>query len=352
VVVGAGVAGLAAAASLVRLGWEVRVLERESALPREGAGLTLWPNAVRALEELGLFQVLAGCTHEIEQGLTLRPDGRVIARAPIPDLTTRFGPLLSVHRSELIESLHDACPVEVEFGADVFCQDDALWVGSEPLRADLVVGADGINSAVREVVAPGVRPRSVGCAAWRGVAAGDLTPGRASETLGRGRLFGLVSLAGARTYWFAVVGGAEADLESSFAAWHEPISVALERTPSERRIRSELRYLPPLARWHRGGHVLVGDAAHAMTPNLGQGAAQALLDVANLVAKLRATPQSDALSAYERTRKRPAERIVRRSRIAGRVAQASNPLATALRDNLSGAVPAAVMSRAMGSVLR
>jgi len=351
VVVGAGIAGLATATSLARLGWDVRVLEREATLPREGAGLSLWPNAMRAVEALGLSQDIAGCTQEIERGLTLRPDGRVIARAPIADLTARFGPLLSIHRAELIEALHEACPVAVEFGVDVRCEDGALRVGSEPLEADLVLGADGIGSVVRELVAPGTPPRSVGCAAWRGVADGDLTPARASETLGRGQLFGLVSLPLSRTYWFAVV-GTEGNLEAKFADWHDPIPMALERTPPERRIRSELRYLPPLPRWHRGSAVLVGDAAHAMTPNLGQGAAQALLDVAALLGRLREMPLAEALAAYERARKRPAERIARQSRTAGRVAQASNPLATVLRDNLSGAIPSAVMSRAMGSVLR
>lgn len=212
--------------------------------------------------------------------------------------------------------------------------------------------AAALNAKVRELVAPGTDPRTVGCTAWRGVADGDLTPARASETLGRGQLFGLASLPRARTYWFAVVGRAEDDLEAAFGDWHEPIPMALRSTPHERRIRSELRYLPPLPRWHRGAAVLVGDAAHAMTPNLGQGAAQALLDVAALVSRLQEMPPAEALAAYERARKRPAERIARRSRTAGRVAQASNPVATLLRDNLSGAIPGAVIGRAMGSVLR
>ena len=353
-VVGAGVAGLSTATALARLGWQVRLLEREESLPIEGAGLTLWPNAVRALEELGLRGVLAGCAQEIEVGVTLRPDGGPIARAPLDRLAERFGPLLSVHRAELIDALHRACPVEVELGAHVSCEDGGLRVGSEPLEADLVVGADGIGSAVRGLVAAGTGSRSVGCTAWRGVVEGDLTPRRASETLGRGRLFGLVSLPAARTYWFAVLAGdeTEANLAAAFADWHDPIPAVLADASADHSIRSELRYLPPLPHWHRDGAVLVGDAAHAMTPNLGQGAAQALLDVVALVRQLEARPPAEALPAYERARKRPAERIVKRSRVAGRVAAASNPLAVALRDAVAGTIPGTVMARAMGTVLR
>lgn len=169
----------------------------------------------------------------------------------------------------------------------------------------------------------------------------------------RGRLFGLVSRPGSRTYGFAVnvEGWEEDNLEPAFAGWHDPIPAVLAAVPIERRIRSELRYLPSLPLWQRDGVLLVGDAAHAMTPNLGQGAAHALLDVVALKRELTRRPTADALPAYERARKRPAERIVRRSRVAGRVAQAWNPVAAGLRDALAGAVPEAFMARAMGTFL-
>ena len=208
---------------------------------------------------------------------------------------------------------------------------------------------------MREAVAPGVKPRSAGYGAWRGVArTGDITPQGASETFGRGKRFGLVALSGERTYWFAVLTGegAEADLERAFAGWHEPIAAVLASTPPSERSYLELRDLPPLPRWHRDRHVLVGDAAHAMTPNMGQGAAQALLDVAALTSELAAKPQAEAFRAYERARKRSAERVVRQSRAIGRVAQTANPIAARLRDTLARHTPAALMARQMGRTLR
>jgi 2-polyprenyl-6-methoxyphenol hydroxylase-like FAD-dependent oxidoreductase len=355
VVVGAGIGGLAAAKALGDRGYEVRVLEREPALRTEGAGLSLWPNAVRSLGAIGLGDVLDGCGHVLPAGATLGPDGKTISTAPLGRLTARFGPLVSVHRGEFLAALRDRIDVPIEFGVEVCCSNGALHTDGEPVEADVVIGADGIRSAVRELVAPGVEPRSAGQGAWRGVAhAGACRREGASETLGRGKRFGLVALSSERTYWFAVLAGddANADLEQAFAGWHEPIAAVLAATPESERSYLELRDLPPLPRWHRDRHVLVGDAAHAMTPNMGQGAAQALLDVAALRDELATKPAAEAFTAYERSRKRPAERIVRQSRAIGRIAQTANPLAARLRDIVARRTPPALMAHQMGKVLR
>ncbi len=355
VIVGAGIAGLAAARAFGDLGYAVRVLEREPELRTEGAGLSLWPNALRALETIGLGDVLDGCGHVLSTGGTLSVDGATISTAPLDRLAARFGPLVSVHRGELLQAMRERVGAPIEFGADVSCSEGVLYADGEPIEADIVVGADGIGSAVRELVATGVVPRSAGQGAWRGVAhTGDLTPQGASETLGRGRRFGLVALSDQRTYWFAVLadGGVDADLEAEFAGWHEPIAAVLAATPAGERSYLELRDLPPLPHWHAGSHVLVGDAAHAMTPNMGQGAAQALLDVAVLRDELAARPRAEALRTYERLRKRPAERVIRQSRAIGRIVQTANPLAARLRDTVARHTPAALMAGQMGKVLR
>lgn len=353
VVVGAGIAGLLTGQALSRHGFKVRLLERERELRTEGAGLSLWPNAVRALEALRCGDVLRDCGHVLEDGVTLTPSGKVIARAPLDLLAKRHGPLYSVHRGDLLEALAARAGIPIEFGAAVSCEDGALRLGGQTLEAELIVGADGIGSVVREAVCPGTVARPAGYGAWRGVAhTGERAPARVSETLGRGRRFGLVPLSGERTYWFAVAEeGAAADLEQIFAGWHEPIAEVLAATPASDRSYLDLADLPRLPRWHKGRVVLVGDAAHAMTPNMGQGAAQAMLDVASFMGELGLRPTEAAAAAYERSRKKVAERVVRQSRAMGRVAQLSNPLGTRLRDALVSRVPPRIMAGQMGRVL-
>jgi|SRR6476659_24421 len=324
-------------------------------MERSGAGLSLWPNAVHALQALGLGAVLDDCAHVVTRGAALTPAGEIISRAPLDRIARRLGPLLSVHRAELLRGLCTSLSVNVEFGAEVNAVDGALQAQGEPLEADLILGADGIRSVVREVVAPGVVPRSAGYSAWRGVAStGRGTPGGASESMGRGRRFGLVPLAGERTYWFAVLADGEGseDLEHEFATWHDPIADVLAATPIADRTYLPIEDLRRLPRWHRGHMVLVGDAAHAMTPNLGQGAAQALQDVVALCQELGRSPLPQALRRYERGRKRHAERIVTQSRAMGRIAQTSNPLSAALRDGLARHMPPAITAMQMQRVMR
>lgn len=353
IVVGAGLSGLASAYALSDLGFEVRVLERSERLRVGGAGLSLWPNAVRALREIGLGEVIDAATSPLEEAVTLAPSGRVITRVPLDRITRRFGPLVSAHRGDLITAFAERLGVPVEFGVTVTGEAE---IRADPHRggADLVVGADGMSSVVRESVAPGIEPRAAGYAAWRGVVAIPETPVTgASETIGRGKRFGLIPLRGGRLYWFAVVvgGSPDLDLATAFADWHEPIPTVLAATAMEPRLYLPIHDLPRLPRWHRDRVVLVGDAAHGMTPNLGQGAAQSFEDVAVLALELRALPIAEALRAYEKARKRRAERIARQSRTMGRIFQASNPAAAWLRDAVASRTPAAVTARQLAGVL-
>ena len=354
VVVGAGIAGLATGHSLRKLGYEVRLLERETQLRAEGAGLTLWPNALRALSALGLEEAVSRYARVLEDAVTMTPDGSVLSRLPMDKLRRRFGPLVSVYRPELLGTLRDSYAAPVEFSSEVDAAGSRLSVQGEPIEADLIVGADGINSVVRRLLAPEIVSRPAGYGAWRGVAAtGSATPSVASETIGPGKRFGLVPLTGERTYWFAVLGldGGGADLVRAFEGWHEPIPDVLAAPAIGERSYLPLADLPALPRWHRGNVVLVGDAAHAMTPNLGQGAAQALEDVASLARHLEHEPPAQALAAYVDQRKRRAELIVARSRAFGRLAQASGAVGVRLRTALLRRTPQAIVWRQLASVM-
>lgn len=345
--------------ALGRLEYEVTVFERSADLRTEGAGISLWPNATAALEALDLGDVAADSSHVIAGASLKTPKGGGLSDVPLRGIAERYGPLVAVHRADLLQGLFERAQAtaSVEFEAEATISEGALFVDGARIDCDLVVGADGVQSIVSRLVAPGARARSAGYGAWRGIATHDdeaLASNVATETIGRGRRIGLVPLGRRRTYWFAVIAGDDgsADLQGAFAGWHRPIGEVLADTPEGDRSYLELYEVPPLATWHRGNMVLVGDAAHAMTPNLGQGAAQALQDVAVLSRELETVDTGSAFSRYERMRKKPAERIVKQSRRLGRLVQASHPLSAKLRDSLLRSTPGALTAWNLERVLR
>lgn len=355
-IVGAGVAGLTAAIGLERLGWDVTVVERAPEPREDGAGLTLWPNALRALDEVGLGEAVRGLGEPAGRMVISSADGRDLAELPVVALTARHGPMISVRRTELTRMLAGELSTAVRYGSGASAVGGKVLVDGRPPRTMLVIGADGIDSAVRAAVLGGVRPRRTGQFAARGLArTGDATPSMTSESWGRGLRFGLVPLRDGLTYWFAATrtrAAAETPQET-FALWHQPIAEVLGAPQVGSTPVLALRDLPRLRTWHDGrSTVLIGDAAHAMTPNLGQGAAQALEDVAALLRELSLAPVPEALAAYERRRKPRAERIVARSRMTGKVAQAANPMTAFLRDALARVTPEAVTLRQIDAVLK
>ena len=312
VIVGSGIAGLAAAVGLARAGWDVTVVEQRLGLGEDGAGLTLWPNAMGALDAIGVGDAVRDIGAPVSRAVINRPSRAQLIELPIASLTARYGPLIAVCRSELQRVLLAAYPGEV-------------------------------------------RPRTCGQFAARGIArTGADTPQVTSESWGPGRRFGLVPLRDRRTYWFAVTSTRDAaeNLQQTFAGWHHPITEVLTAPQAGKTPLLALQDLPPLPTWHDSRRVvLVGDAAHAMTPNLGQGAAQALQDVATLLAELAARPVPEALAAYEHRRKRRAEQVVARSRAAGFLAHGAHPATALLRDGLVRATPARVTLRQAATIL-
>ncbi|MFF8382411.1 FAD-dependent monooxygenase [Streptomyces kanasensis] len=376
VVAGGGIGGLTAAVALSRRGWRVTVCERSPALRGIGAGIVLAPNALRALDSIGLgAEVSTG--HALPGTLGLRtPDGTWLNRSDGDAMSTRYGlPTRAVHRGFLIDVLAAALPPGVvRLGVSVTGVDDAggsavVRTSAGDLRADVVLAADGLRSVLRGRLFPG-HPglRHAGEAGWRAVLPGAGPPAlQATETWGRGERFGVVPLADGRTYVYATAvtgpGGAEpadhhAELIRRFGAWHDPIPALLDRL--DRRNPDPVGILhhdfhelaSPLPRFHVGRVALLGDAAHAMTPNMGQGGCQAIEDavvVAHLLTAGADVPA--ALAAYTEARHRRTTRISRRSRRIGELARLSHPLAAALRNLAVRATPRAVTARALDPVL-
>ena len=363
VVVGAGIGGLCAAISLRQLGWSVTVLERRSQAGDGGAGISLWPNAMRVLERLGVAEEIRSVAAPLSSDGGLRlPNGRWVTRAKPGE-----APLIDVvllHRADLHSILLGALPADcVRTGVEAVALE---WLASDgggrakllargpygllEMSADVVVAADGVNSTLRPHILPGALPPVYsGHTTWRGVTPpGTVRTTGGGETWGRGVKFGYLPLTGGRTYWFAELPAAFGSRNANeqevllklLAGWHEPVEALIKATPAGQILRLDVEYLPDLPSYVRGTAVLLGDAAHAMTPDLGQGGCQAIEDAAVLAAHLAASDDvREALRRYDRDRRPRTQAIARSARQMGRFSQVSNPVTVALRNALIRLTP-------------
>ncbi|MDJ0380372.1 FAD-dependent oxidoreductase [Streptomyces sp. G-G2] len=394
VVVGAGIGGLTAALALHRRGWDVTVLERAPEPPAAGAGIGLAPNALRALDAIGVDAARAlGGAVPTTMGVR-RPDGLWLTRTRTADMVARYGvPPTAVPRPAFTAALAAALPPRaLRYGTAVTAVDGAAGrptvrtaIGQD-LRADLVVAADGIHSPLRRAYFP-AHPglRYTGETAWRTIVdAPDLRVRDMSETLGRGERFGVTPLSDGRLYLYATAvvpaGTRSADprdeLRRRFGSWHDPIPALLDHVgrlgPADVLQNDLYDLAAPLPSLHRGRIAWLGDAAHAMAPNLGQGGCQAIEDAVVLAHLLpagereggeggeggaddagsaddvgSADPVLAALAAYTDARRDRTDAVRVRARRVGRMGALRNPLAVAARDLAVRAVPARLALRGM-----
>ncbi|GIF74882.1 FAD-dependent monooxygenase [Asanoa siamensis] len=345
IVVGAGIGGLSAAIGLRRRGWEVVVLERAPRITAVGAGITLLANGMRALDALGVGAAVRAQGQVEASGGLRTPGGRWLSRVDAAAMQRVLGTsAIGIHRATLHRVLHDALPPgTVVTGTDVA----EVVAGPQPRVdgrvADLVVAADGINSAIRRRLWPDAPPPVyAGATAWRGVTdepwRGPLV---VAITWGPGAEFGMVPLGDGRVYWFGSVTAPPkawrddemAAVRERFAGWHEPIPALMAATTTV--LRDDLYHLAtPLPSYVHGRVALLGDAAHAMTPHLGQGANQAIEDAVVLAASCDPAGDLDSgLRAYDAQRRPRTQQVARAAHQMGRVGQGlRNPVAVALRN--------------------
>jgi 2-polyprenyl-6-methoxyphenol hydroxylase-like FAD-dependent oxidoreductase len=357
-IVGAGIGGLSAAIALRRRGIEAVVFERATELKDIGAGIAIAANAMKALAWLGLADVVRkiGAQPRFYEIRSWR--GEVLSRVPMSELGERVGAdSIAAHRADLQAALLKALEEaegEVKLGARyvgfeqnggnvaVFLADGRQEYG------DLLVGADGLRSTVREQLLGDGSPRYAGYTAWRAVVGEepDLVPeGIGIESWGKGLRFLCARIGRGMVYWAAAKnspegegdrlgGGAKDALLEDFRCWHAPVEALIRATDEDAILYTDIYDREPARRWGEGQVTLLGDAAHPMTPDLGQGACQAIEDAVVLATCLddEEADVASALRLYEARRIGRTAVFVRRSRRLGWLAQLENPLLCRLRD--------------------
>jgi salicylate hydroxylase len=359
-IIGGGIGGLSAALAMQQRGFEVEVYEQSPELSEIGAGLNLSPNALKAFRALGVEDAATSIGFEPDfQLIRSWRSGRIIFRQPRKGaLEARFGAgHLTVHRADLLEVLSRPLPERI-FRLGARCtavipgvkSAAARFADGSEIEADVIVGADGIRSVVRESLFGPEAPRFTGCVCWRGLVPMDKVPrglisGDSTMYMGphghvvhylvrRGELVNFVahydSDAWTEESWTRECDRSE--LMQTYAGWHDTLLRLYEC--ADRYYKWALYDRDPPERWSKGRATLLGDSAHAMLPYLGQGACMAIEDGYMLAATMARTPDDldAALALYEQVRVPRTRRTVLGSRERARVNHLASPWARLKRN--------------------
>ncbi len=355
-VVGGGIGGLSLARELTLRGLRVTVLERAAELNPVGAGIIMNPNAMRVLERNGLADALRSNAWPYLVRETRDQSGRLLAvrdyRSSYDSGRLSTGAL--VHRAHLLDVLYRGVPPDAVYFGVVIKRIDLMPDGAKvdterngSFEADLLVGADGIHSEVRRRAFGEIEPVYMGYRSHRLVVDNVAGTRNFTEFLGRGQRVGLVPVSEKRVYvWttFNSPRGRPPVLDSAerfrtlfrqFTDDRVRSVLSQVRSPDEI-ISTEIEELR-LNEWVSGRAVLLGDAVHAMTPNIGQGAGMAMEDAAVLAGELAAAqngaqPLEQALENYTKRRKPRVESVMQISREVGKDGQQSNPISCWIRN--------------------
>ncbi len=371
-IVGGGIAGLSAALALQNIGINATVFDAAPKFAPVGAGLALAANAMKGFQRLGIADQVIAEGNCLDGFHILDANGRLINRTDSRAMSEKYGlDNFVIHRANLHAVLLKQLPAasllvnkkairssSYGHGVTLHFQDNTT------ADFDHILVADGLHSAVRQQLLPAAKPRYAGYTCWRGVIDNPgFTAQYASETWGKAGRVGWTPLAHEKIYWFACINAPENDpamrdmtaqgLQKHFRNYHAPIPELFAHTKPEELLWHDIHDVAPISRFAFQDILLLGDAAHATTPNMGQGACQAIEDAVVLADELRKDFNFNAAAQRFEKRRIPRTRwITKQSRFLGEVAQSTNPIVISARNFMLRHLPQAVNEKQLEKVYR
>ncbi|KAA3438414.1 FAD-dependent monooxygenase [Rufibacter hautae] len=345
-IIGGGIAGLTTAIALQRLGLTTHVFDAAPRFEPVGAGLALAANAIKGFQRIGIAEEVIAEGNCLDGFHIFDEHGRLINRTDSRRISEKYGlDNFVIHRASLHRVLVNQLP-----GHNLHPNKRALSTTSTPTGItvhfqdgkqetfDHLLVSDGINSAIRKQLLPQSVTRYAGYTCWRAIIGNPgLDSIYASETWGKAGRVGWTPLKGNKIYWFACINAREndpnmkamrvEDLQRHFQHYHAPIPALFRHTKSEELLWHDLHDLAPLPQFAFQNVLLLGDAGHATTPNMGQGACQAVEDAIVFADELKKDFDFNlAAKRFEARRMPRTHWITRQSRFLGEVAQSENQL--------------------------
>ena len=370
-IIGAGIGGLTTAAFLQDKGLHFDIYEKAKKFASIGSGIVLANNAMQVYHKLGVKEEIESEGNIISSINIVRPDLSPISKMNLTYFEKKYAAKnIAIHRASLHKILvnkvnRDSIKLDHELESLKQRKDGnttLIFKNRKPVISKLVLGSDGIRSIIRDNLFPNNRVRSAKQICWRGVVNFKL-PAKyfheLNEAWGRGSRFGFVQIGSDKVYWYAVKSNdsnkddlSMDNLIACFEPYHPIINDIVSSTPEEGIYTDDICDLFPLKTWFKKNVCLIGDAAHATTPNMGQGACQAIEDAFTISECLSKYDIEQAFLKYQKLRQPKACQVVKTSWMIGRLAHLSNPFAISVRNTLLQAIPEIANRKQLEAIFR